>query len=321
MKVRYFSMFTGIGGGELGIEAAANIAGAETECVGYSEIDGYCLEVFERHFPNYVNFGDATKLDPDKLPDFDLLIAGFPCQSFSSAGSRNGFNDVRGTLFHDVARVLENKRPRHFILENVAGLLSIDNGQTFQTIVGVLTGLGYCVEWQLIDSANHGVAQSRPRLYFVGHLGGLPRRPVFPLSGEVAVDVSKRPSRGRYGERVFDKALLETQERGRPFGVTRRKGDEENTHVYREREIATVVDASYYKGLDVRNSRTAVAVLEDDEMLVRMLTPLECERLQGFPDGWTAGVPDKARYSQLGNAMTVPVMRDIAIELFSLMRE
>lgn len=124
-------MFSGIGGFELGIEKAAKTLGIEAECVGYSEIDKHAIATYERHF-NHDNYGDATLINPDALPVFDLLAGGFPCQAFSIGGKRLGFEDTRGTLFFDIARILAVRQPQHFILENVKGLLSHQGGADFQ---------------------------------------------------------------------------------------------------------------------------------------------------------------------------------------------
>jgi len=107
--IRYFSMFTGIGSFELGIQQAATALNLTTECVGYSEIEPHAIEIYERHFPNHDNYGDATTIDAPALPDFDLLVGGFPCQAFSVSGKRRGFEESRGTLFFDIARILEAK--------------------------------------------------------------------------------------------------------------------------------------------------------------------------------------------------------------------
>lgn len=248
--MKYFSMFSGIGGFEIGIQRAfdnteitglANVPQAEgvqdstndsgrhgrhiPTCIGYSEIDKYAIKVYERNFNGttttssdwqqqadtesgfknngishksqqsdkppkwgnnisngeHINYGNATTINPADLPDFDLLVGGFPCQAFSIAGKRAGFDDTRGTLFFDVARILKHKRPRHLVLENVKGLLSHDGGKTFQTILGVLADLGYRVEWQVLNSKDFGVPQNRERIYIVGHLGRDCRRQVFPI--------------------------------------------------------------------------------------------------------------------------------------------
>ena len=174
---RVFSMFSGVGGFEMGLLTS----GKQVRLVGYSEIDKYAIQIFESKYKGIKNYGSATDIDETKLPDFDLLVGGFPCQAFSVAGKRGGFDDTRGTLFFDVARILRHKKPKHFILENVKGLLSHDSGRTFQTILKVLADIGYLVQWEVCNSKNFGVPQSRERVYLVGHLRGQSRPKVFPI--------------------------------------------------------------------------------------------------------------------------------------------
>jgi len=180
--VRYFSMFSGIGGFELGIEQAARELGITTECVGYSELDKAAIRTYEEHF-NHDNYGDATLIEATSVPDHDLLVAGFPCPSFSIAGKQLGFADTRGTLIFDVIRILEAKQPRYFILENVKGLVSHDNGQTLRTILRLIDGVGYDIQWKVLNSKDYGVPQNRERIYLVGNLGGTPRPEVFSATG------------------------------------------------------------------------------------------------------------------------------------------
>ena len=210
--MKYFSTFSGIGGFELGIhnaylkhapvgekpnekertqgrERAIDEFGVQLHtgdwsaplCVGYSEIDKYATKVYERHFGGHKNYGDITKINADELPDFDCLVGGFPCQAFSIAGKRGGFDDTRGTLFFDLARILRAKQPRLFVFENVKGLLNHDSGRTFATIVQTIDELGYDCQWQVLNSKNHGVPQNRERVIIVGHLRGTPRPKVFPI--------------------------------------------------------------------------------------------------------------------------------------------
>ena len=212
--MKYFSMFSGIGGFENGIEKAVDrhrkrrealgcqICGegnspnsdsgqmshrlpdsssGSWECVGFSEIDKPAIKTYLRHYPNHKNFGDATKINPSDLPDFDMLCGGFPCQSFSIAGKRQGFQDTRGTLFHEILRIIKVKQPRLLFLENVKGLLSADDGWCFATIISSLDELGYNVEWQILNSKNFGVPQNRERVFIIGHLRTKPSRQIFPL--------------------------------------------------------------------------------------------------------------------------------------------
>lgn len=234
--MRYFSLFSGIGGFELGITAAyeqgqnRGVGGhgqadvrmertgskkrdlprndsalperpnrhprdrARPVCVGYSEIDKYAIEIYQKHFPNHKNYGDITSINTDDLPDFDLLVGGFPCQAFSIAGRRGGFEDARGTLFFEIARLAKAKRPRLLLLENVKGLLSHDGGRTFRVIIATLDELGYDLQWQVLNSKNHGVPQNRERVLIVGHLRGTCRPEVFPLTDEDGADF---PDAGR----------------------------------------------------------------------------------------------------------------------------
>lgn len=180
MGFRVFSTFTGIGGFEIGI---ANASPEPVEFVGYSEIDKYAVQVYEHNFKGVKNYGDITKIKAEKLPDFDCLVGGFPCQAFSVAGRRAGFADTRGTLFFDLARIMRAKRPRLFVFENVKGLLSHDGGKTFRVIVAAIDELGYDCQWQVLNSKNFGVPQNRERIIIVGHLRGTPRPQVFPIAG------------------------------------------------------------------------------------------------------------------------------------------
>ena len=167
-KLKVFSMFTGIGGFELGLEKS-NI---EHELIGYSEIDIYAIKIFEKHFPGIKNYGNATNIRGNEIPNFDLLVGGFPCQSFSLAGKRKGFDDTRGTLFFDIARILSIKKPKYLVLENVKGLLSHESGNTFQRILTILSKLEYQVEYRVLNSKDYGVPQNRERIFITGHLRG-----------------------------------------------------------------------------------------------------------------------------------------------------
>ena len=170
--------------------------------IGYSEIDPYAIKVFNQHFPNHQNYGDITKINPADLPDFDLLCGGFPCQAFSIAGKRRGFEDTRGTLFFDIARILKAKKPRLLLLENVKGLLSHDGGKTFRTIIATLAELGYDCQWQVCNSKNFGVPQNRERVFIIGHLRGQPRPQVFPLTGSNERNLEQIIGGGQ-GNRVY----------------------------------------------------------------------------------------------------------------------
>lgn len=347
--MKYLSLFTGIGGFELGI-------GPQHECIGYSEIDKYAIKIYQSHFPTHKNYGNITELDAETLPDFELIVGGFPCQSFSIAGKRGGFDDTRGTLFFDIARILKEKQPRLLLLENVKGLLSHEEGRTFGTIVATLDELGYDLQWQVLNSKDHGVPQNRERVFIVGHLRGTRRPEVFPFVQDAGVSDEADGTEGsqpqtklattirtKYGQRADDTYVvgtLRTHKDGNGFrevmsGLSptipaRAREDGSGQPVvyipeatkkgYAEAELGDSIN------LSVPNSTTprgrvgkGVAQTLDTGMQqhtltlsgIRRLTPVECERLQGFPDDWTEGVSDTQRYKTLGNAVTVNVIRDI----------
>lgn len=170
MPIRFIDLFAGIGGLRCGLELAAKELGVNTECVFTSEIKHYAVKVLKQNHPNEHVFGDITKIDASSIPDFEILLAGFPCQAFSYAGKRKGFADTRGTLFFDVERILKEKRPKGFLLENVEGLVTHDHGKTLRTIVSRLTSLGYKVNYSVLNSKEFGVPQERKRIYIVGSL-------------------------------------------------------------------------------------------------------------------------------------------------------
>ncbi len=157
-------MFSGIGGFELGIERATNNS---WECVGYSEIEPRAIKIYKEHYPEHKNYGDATQINAKELPEFDLLVGGFPCQSFSISGLRKGFNDTRGTLFFDIARIIKEKRPKYILLENVKGLLSHDKGRTIKIILSALEELDYDTETMVFDGINFKGGR-RKRIFMFG---------------------------------------------------------------------------------------------------------------------------------------------------------
>ena len=174
-KVRFIDLFAGLGGMRLGFEEAFKRVGFETECVLTSEIKPYAIQALKENFKHEKIVGDITQVSTSEIPDFDFLLGGFPCQAFSSAGKGHGFLDTRGTLFFEVERILKEKKPYGFLLENVEGLVRHDPenpkdkiGRTLDIILKSLQALGYKVSWEVLDSQNFGVAQSRKRIYIVG---------------------------------------------------------------------------------------------------------------------------------------------------------
>ena len=198
--MKYFDMFAGIGGFRSGLESVGGF-----ECIGHCEIDKHANQaytaIYETKGEQY--YEDARKIDPRQLPDIDLICAGFPCQSFSVAGKRRGFeDDTRGTLFFEVARIAKEKRPAFLLLENVPGLLSHDGGRTFKTVLSTLIELVYDLEWCVHNSAHFGVPQQRKRLYIVGYLDRRCSGKIFPLTCGNAKTLSQLIP-GPQGQRVY----------------------------------------------------------------------------------------------------------------------
>lgn len=199
MSIRFFDMFAGIGGFRSGLAAVEGF-----ECVGHCEIEKYANQAYNAMYEpkGEVYFRDARTIDPDEIPDIDLICGGFPCQSFSIAGRRGGFTDARGTLFFEIARLAAAKRPKYLLLENVPGLLSHDSGRTFAAILGALSELGYDVAWQVLNSKDFGVPQSRKRVYIVGYLGERCAGEVFSFTeanGKTPMQIYS----GREGNRIY----------------------------------------------------------------------------------------------------------------------
>lgn len=199
--MKFIDLFAGIGGFRIGFEQAAKDSGLVAECVFTSEIKSSALATYSSNFEPTQPV-DLTKFDPARIPDFEVLLAGFPCQAFSSAGKRNGFMDARGTLFFDIVRVLKEKKPKALILENVEGLVNHDQsdpsepfGKTLRVIINNLQGLGYKVSWQVLDASKFGLAQTRKRIFIVGHLEREVSLNDFPQSRQVLGDVLEPTAR------------------------------------------------------------------------------------------------------------------------------
>ncbi len=280
-------------------------------CIGMSEIDKYASELLKKRFPKTTNFGDATKIKPEDLPDFDMLCGGFPCQTFSIAGRRQGFNDTRGTMFYEIVRILKVKRPKIVLLENVKGLLSHDRGRTFAIIISNLAELGYNVQWMVLNSKFFGVPQNRERVFIIGSLRNEPRPEILPFRTS-SQETNEQQSRVSFPT-VF--ASQHKIARGMPMieqviqiNPSKESGGRQpyqQNRVYDKEGIIPALPAQ------LGGDRNHII----NTMKIRKLTPLECERLQGFPDNWTKGFSDTQRYKMMGNAVTVNVIKAIAEKL------
>jgi DNA (cytosine-5)-methyltransferase 1 len=365
--LRFFDAFSGIGGFKIALE---NVG---FKGIGFCDNDKYATQLYMAYLANNneVYYEDIRKIDTTTMPDFEIFCGGFPCQSFSIAGKRRGFEDTRGTLFFEVARILSDKKPKYFILENVKGLLNHDGGRTFATIIKVLSDLGYQVQWQVLNSKFFGVPQNRERVYIVGCLGGECLGKIFPFTGIADENISEirkhplSPKNAHQGSRVytsdgigsclvanggsgktglyfinkprFDKYkasdIVETLKVGGDTPLVNdslqvRNGTKKG---YDDAKIGDGINLAFPNS-KTRRGRVGKGCSQtldthcnmgtvSEDLRIRRLTPLECFRLQGFPDGMVQqarelGMSDAQLYKMAGNAVTVNVAQAVAQKLW-----
>ena len=325
--MRFIDLFAGIGGFRMGMEMAGH------ECGGYIEIDKYARQSYEAIHDTKGEWTahDIRTVDPRELPEADCYTAGFPCQSFSVAGRRGGFTDTRGTLFFEIMRLAKARKPEYLFLENVKGLLSCDGGKTFATIISTLAELGYNAEWQVLNSKDFGVPQNRERVFIVGHLRGSGGREVFPIraDGEQIDELQGQPLytntiTARYeGAQATGTYVIESKQHAQEI-IQINNPVHSNDRVYDCEGVSPTLNTMRRRfkadGEPMFTLNTQDRHGLYDGCHIRRLTPLECWRLQGFPD-WAfwkakdAGVSDSQLYKQAGNAVTVNVIYEIALKL------
>lgn len=327
----FIDLFAGVGGIRLGFETHGG------RCVFTSEWDSYAQKTYVENFGDtHTLNGDITKISAGDIPDHDVLLAGFPCQPFSIAGvskknalgQAHGFAcETQGTLFFDVCRIIEEKRPRAFLLENVKNLMSHDKGRTWDVIQRSLVGLGYDICPKVVDGA-HFVPQHRERILIVGfrkedHIRFDWDTVVLPQKGtHVMRDILHRtdgsePVLQWDGDRFFDHAARKVQDK---YTLTpklwrylqnyaekhRAKGNGFGFGLVYPDSIARTLSARYYK------DGSEILVWQGEGLNPRRLTPRECARLMGFPDTFRIPVSDTRAYKQFGNSVVMPVMREVA---------
>ena len=342
--MEYIELFAGIGGFRYGLEncnrwitkTSESEKGQEQSrtnrgngqrwrtnsfaCVYANEWDKYACQIYRKNFGNKELYeGDITKVSAESIPNFDLLVGGFPCQRFSIAGKRKGMSeeDTSGFEFFEVYRIAKVRRPKLLLLENVPGLFSSRGGKDFHTILKSLDEIGYDVEWDCINTSAF-LPQNRLRVFIVGHLRGTGGQKVFPIGeNDEIFNGEDKSKEGR------TQAEISTTLRGSEM-----KAD--HTYIKEQIAIDKVRDGclkaireatlSYiqnpklisYKKQNIAGSLISSQYKEPQIVNgIRRLTPTECERLQGFPDGWTEGISDTQRYKCLGNAVTTNVITEI----------
>jgi DNA (cytosine-5)-methyltransferase 1 len=300
----FIDLFAGIGG----IRLPFTELGAK--CVFTSEWDKHAQQTY---WQNYGHFpaGDITQINEIDIPNFDLLLAGFPCQPFSNAGYKKGFEDTRGTLFFDICRIIKQHKPKILLLENVKGFKGHDKGKTFQIVIDSLSDLGYSSYHQVLNAKNFGVPQNRERIFIVSFLNEYYQHNeqfYFPQSIDNSTQVSDilevEPIDSKYT--LSDKLWAGHQRRklahkanGNGFGYSLFNGESIYT---------STISARYYKdGSEI--------LIEQANKNPRKLTPREAARLQGFPDSFKLPLSNNQAYKQLGNSVAVPVIRAIAKQI------
>ena len=322
-KFKFIDLFAGIGGIRIAFESLGG------ECVFSSEWDKYCQLTYQANFGE-VPAGDIRKIIASEIPDHDVLTAGFPCQAFSIAGKRGGFDDTRGTLFFEVARIIKEKQPKIVFLENVKGLMSHDRGKTLATIVNVLRNdLGYFVpEPEIVNAKGFGVPQNRERIIIVGFRGDFGvndfRYPT-PTNPEVTIkDImeTKPVSSKYYLSDTYLNSLREHKKRHESKG---------NGFGYEIRSVNDIANALVVGGMGKERNLIIDKRLKDftpvtkikgkvNPEYVRRLTPRECAGLQGFPANFKIPVSDAQAYKQFGNSVAIPAIKAVAKQVLVHMK-
>lgn len=330
--MKFLELCAGVGG----FRYALKKFGAE--CVGFSEIDKYAIKLYSAFWGDERNFGDVTKINADELPNFDLLVGGFPCQAFSVAGSRKGFDDTRGTIFFDFLRILKAKKPKYFLFENVKGLLNHDKGNTFKIIIEELENAGYAINTKLYNTKNYGLPQNRERIYIGGFYGAESCGEILSKPGEDSEfqtlrkigKINDHQKGGVFARSGIAPCLTATMYKDPPLikvGEFNKGG--QGDRVYSDSGISVTLNSQS----GGRGAKTGLYQVGNSPV-IRRLTPKECFRLQGFAPftkgenglifddslvelGYKIGISDTQLYKIAGNAVSVPVVEVALKELLN----
>lgn len=319
--IKFIDLFCGLGGFRVALEEQG------CKCVFSSDIDKYARETYQMNFGEYPT-GDITKIHEKDIPDHDILCAGFPCQAFSIGGKRLGFEDTRGTLFFDVLRILKEKRPKAFFLENVAGLCNHDGGRTIETILGCLKDIDYVPLFKIINAKDVGYPQNRARWYCVGF--DKRRYPLIDVDYEFPFP-AKRKLKYTVDSLLEDKVSDE-------YFITETCLNNIETYLEDFKLNSRYSESHALLANEIRKSRcnfrcdgispcmTAkmgtggnnIPVLVKEK---RKLTERECLRIMGYPDSYKIKENYHQSYKQIGNSVVVPIIRDISKQLVKIVKE
>lgn len=345
-KYKVVSLFCGIGGFEEGLK----YSDMEAQVIFSSEIDRFAQKSYLANYPESNLVGDITKIEASQIPEHDILMGGFPCQTFSIAGKRNGFEDTRGTLFFDVVRIIKEKKPKIILLENVKNLVSHDNSSTIKVILNTLNNLGYTVDFTVINSAEMGVPQNRERTYILGIKDFKEEKFKNDYRNNKINSLKKELNNSEFKgfnffeslkanrKKVFIKDVIETDV-SRKYYIDNEKIQEflkkvELEEYNPETKILKILDIPKHIHNDQERQRrvysvngisptvlaradsTKILIKEDKEFKIRKFTPIENLKIQGFADEFIgrilkAGISDTQLYKQSGNAVSPPVIAEI----------
>tara|TARA_Y100000768_G_scaffold387212_1_gene377738 strand:+ start:1940 stop:2857 length:918 start_codon:yes stop_codon:yes gene_type:complete len=302
-KFKFIDLFAGIGGIRIPFEELGG------KCVFSSEWDKFSQKTYEANFGE-IPHGDITKIEEKEIPRHDLLVGGFPCQAFSQAGLKKGFKDTRGTMFFEIARILDYHKPKALLLENVKGLRGHDKGKTFKVIISTLNELGYqTIETTVLNARDFGLPQNRERIFIVALRDYVYFQfPEPPKTKTRVGDILDKKISDKYT--ISDK-MWNSAKRRKDF--YRQKGYGFGFSLFNKDSLYTsTMSARYYKD-------GAEIWIDQGNKNPRKITPNEARRLQGFPSNFIIPVSDGQAYKQFGNAVPVPVVRAIAEELIQFL--
>lgn len=292
---KFIDLFAGIGGIRIGFESVGG------ECVFTSEWDQHAQKTYQANFGE-VPHGDITKIHPSSIPKFDVLLAGFPCQPFSQAGLKKGFEDTRGTLFFNIAEIVDFHKPSVVFLENVRNLASHDKGNTLNVIQKTLEDMGYKVFHKILNAKNFGVPQNRARIYIIAFKDDIDFD--FPIPPEIETQLGKILEKKIDSKYTISDRLWEGHQRRKKEHAEKGNGFGYSLFNHKSKYTSTI-SARYYKdGSEI--------LIEQKGKNPRKLTPREAARLQGYDDNFIIPVSDNQAYRQFGNSVAVPVIKTLA---------
>ena len=306
-NIRVASLFSGCGGGDLGITGGFNFLGDNYQNLGFNviwanDIDPYAAESYRKNFGPHIVEGDITKIKAEDIPDHDLLVGGFPCQSFSMVGRRKGFEDPRGKLYKDMVRVLKAKKPTAFIAENVKGLKSVQKGKVLEKILKDFSKAGYKVRHQVLNASFYGVPQKRERLFIIGIRKDKELEFNFPMPYDHTVPLSKVIEDHKTIDPKYyfsSRALAGLRNANKAFNKGRAQ-----SLLMPCNTISTHLAKVSLNGTD------PVLLIRTDSY--RRLTPTEAARIQSFPDNFIFVGSEAKQYIQIGNAIPPVLMWHVA---------